>query len=463
MSFRLTFNGDKLYRQLFKVRPQWHSTYQLTTAVNIKRYLATAQIISTLKRYIGNFDYQISPKLGPNHGGVRPSATFQYSKGGIEYRYLLEVVRKSPDWESETLDKLKRYNSYLSNNSLKGNSSTLLIFCCENQKHMESLFKICDTWRKYTRDKMIFNQLTEEHLWFSEDIAFLSDKLSNTFAMLYHDDKDSIMAVPVDLNSYFNIDDTFTQNISLSSNEISDMLSGSIEESVPVSSNINLQNADILSESNMSQSIPFEYSQNTDLDNTLKEKIIRTCLTLGEAGDPIVLAQFALKLKENGIDYHDYGVPKLIHLLQRQNDYISIEGADANKYIVLLNNALSKQYIEEHKSAVEKMEKKHSSVRLRDASTEISTLLHNIYLGYIPSLLKQLATLTGCPATLDTLAKSYSSAILNGTTQRSTIDMSFYTGFQHSSKGKIYMRCITNDRTQPWKFDSFFYLNTSTQ
>lgn len=461
--FSLDFNGDKLYRQLFKARPQWHSTYKLTTAVNVKRYLATAQVISTLKRYIGNFNYQISPKLGPNQGGVRPSATFQYSKNGVEYRYLLEVVRKSPDWENEALDKLKRYNSYLSNTSLKDNSRTLLIFCCESQDHIEALYKICDTWREYARDKMIFNQLDEQFLWFSEDIGFLSDNLSNTFTLLYHEDKGNILTVPIDLNSYFVIDDTFIQNCSLSSNDMAGILSDNIEESVPVSYNMDLYNADILSESYMSQNIPFEYSQNTDLDNTLREKIIQTCLALGKVGEPLALAQFALKLKENGIDYHDYGVSKLIHLLKRQNDYISIEGTDANKYIVLLNNPLSKQYIEEHKFSVEKTEEKHSTAKSRDASSEISFLLNNIYLGHIPSLLKQLTTLAGYPATLNTLAKNYRFATLNGTTQSSINNLSFYTGFQHPSKGELYMRCTTNDRTQPWKFDSFFYLNTSTQ
>lgn len=76
-------------------------------------------------------------------------------------------------------------------------------------------------------------------------------------------------------------------------------------------------------------------STECDLEYALKDSIIKTCLALGKAGQPIKLELFALKLKENGIDYHKYGFSKLIQFLKTQSSYLSIEGIETRKFVVL--------------------------------------------------------------------------------------------------------------------------------
>lgn len=347
--FSLAYNGDKLYRQWFKIKPQWNATLKLSSAMSVKKHLAVAQIVSTIKRYAGNVSHQISSIIESGQTRIRPSASYKYVKKGVEHRYLLEVVRRSPNWENDILEKLGRYNSYLTKYLLESPSYIYLILCGEDRSHMEEIFNVYETWRKNARDKMLFDQLNERRVWFTEDIAFLSHKLKNTFVLLYRNSEKSIEAVSIDLNSYFDMDDRIEQNmpdyqddeIGEDENEDTMYIGGDCLPEDP-----NAYTAD--GEENKKM-LPPEYKSY----DTLKKQIVRTLLVLGDVEQPVPLAQFALKLKKSGVDYHEYGFSKLIKLLQSQDTYIAIEGTGADKYIKLINSPLNIDCIEEQRLLIE--------------------------------------------------------------------------------------------------------------
>ena len=540
--FSLAYSGDKLYKQLFKIKPQWNDTLKLTSAINIKRYLATAQALSVIKQ-IAKIDCQISPRLGNSQGGVRPSALFRNVKDNIEYTYLLEIVRQKTDWESDILEKLNRYNGYMSN---ARNANTYLVLCGEDKTHMEAIFYICESWRETARDKMITNQITDRKVWFTHDIAFLSHKLVNTFSLLYKDDHDTTLALPIDLESFFVENGSFINDDEIS--EIVDIHDDSIEKIKELASisdyfvcnescgilnetpalfnatkktddepndfkkNIlleldsakfsrteivdelhtdfsnvieNAESSAIVSEgikeclnrgeasSNACKDnqeidetgdIPYEYTHNglakETLKETLKEKIIRTCLSFGNVGQPIELAKFALALKGNGVNYQEYGFSKLIQLLQNQDSYICIEGSGTNKYIKLIDvSSLGEEFSQEQGKYPQNElgVQNTASLKKKQPSPDVSVLFHNVYLGDMRSLLKSLGSMAGCYISLDILAQNFKSSLDVGRIQYATGFMTFYTGYQHPARGKVFMRCVNNERAQPWKFDSFFY------
>ena len=443
-TYSLAFNGDKLYKQLFKVKPQWTSTLELTTASGIKKHLVAAQIISSMQKYIGNISYQVAPKLGSGSGGVRPTLMFQYAKDNCKHQYLFEIVRKEPNWENDLLEKLHRYNKYITRFD-----NTTLIICGENKEHLVSLFQASVSWGKIARDKMLNNQLGERRIWFAEDIAFLSERLKNTYMQIY-DDEQGIWVVPVNVESYFNIMDFDTDF--------------NIEAFDGAKTNSNINDKNIPSgyvcreESDESAGAAPQIT-----DDKLRSKIIKSCLAIASVGEPIYLSAFAIELQKNDINYHEYGFSKLIELLKSQNSYLSIEGIGTVKYVKLLESQLTNDEVALAQQLTDKsMQRQNSSTKSGDATSLVSTLLHDIYLGHIPTTLKVLEMMLGNRVSLADLAQNYQLYCADNVEQTLTTSLDFYTGFQHPQKGKIYMHCVPNERLQPWKYKNFYY-NSNTQ
>lgn len=441
--FSLDYNGDKLYRQLFRAKPKWNNTTEITEAVYVKKYLTASQCIYAMRKNVGNISYQIAPVLGDNRSKVRPTAAFQYAKGDDEYHYLLEVVRKTSDWKSDLLEKLNRYNTYM---LLKDRENTILIICGEDKEHIKSLFQVVEYWRNLAYDQMLSNQLTENRVWFTEDMASLSQKLSNTFVELYQNEQ-GILAVPIDISKHFTLVDSSDNNeddTEVANNEAAETLivSGYI------SRDSELQNEPV-------QSISFSDASE---DAELRQRIIESCLSVGQIGDPIAIATLAPVLKENGVDYHEYNFPKLINLLNTQRMYLSIEGTGTEKYVKLIESMLTDDEIllEKQKTSSPPQEKRAVPLS-KNKAPSVSALLHDIDLQKIPMTLNALALMAGHRVALVDLATQYQLECHNNGVKYSKDLMSFYTGFEHPIHGKVYMCCEPSSRFQRWRFKSFQY------
>jgi hypothetical protein len=538
--FSLAYCGDKLYRQLYKVKPAWNDTLKLSSSVDIKRYLAASQAIIAVKK-VANVHCRMSPKLGNSVGGVRASAAFRHVKDDVESTYLIEVIRRKPDWEIELSEKLGRYNNYFAKSR---GQNICLILCGEDNNHIASLYKVCNAWRENACEKMIPNYLTSKRVWFTHDIAFLSDKLYHTFLMLYQDDHGNILALPIDFISLFGEDANIANscenhpqvaefvlemdviNEDYTSAQVDDPLSTTLNSSktsiqiedeetaeiiiqdvasepltalqtpdkivaldFPVSTHIDtteeelsdIDKTSVSSESiapsndasSSSQKEPTEpltrfdraqgedtpdgYTTNDSKIDLLKNKILQVCKSIATIGQPVPMAPFAIALKNSGIDYHEYGYSKLINFLQSQNEYLIIEGTGANKYIRLDVDALTKKENLKIGQPTANHIQRTQQVENKNASPNVSVLLRNIYLGNIRALLEALGSMAGSYVSLDCLAASFKNATELGRVHYGNGFMTFFTGYQHPTRGGVYMRCTNNDRVQPWKFETLFY------
>lgn len=319
--FSLDFNGDKLYLKFFKTKPQWDSTLKLTLAPIIKKYLVAAQSIASIRKYIGNISYQITPKFGSSSGGVRPTAVFRYSKNNVVHEYLLEAVRRTPDWDNDLLEKLGRYNTCL----LEKYHHRTLILCGEDREHTKQTFQIVESWRETAYEKMRSNQLDECSIWFTEDIAFLSEKLTNTFTYLYRSEQD-ILAVPIEISHFFNIIEADDEN-----GKQIDIIDSQLDENVPQYDYIEKETVDGIPE---------------DEQHKVRHEIVIACLSLGKIGQPIRLEKFAQQLQRQNFNYREYGFSKLIQLLRTQSAYLSIEdNSGVNKCVRLLESQLTNEEV----------------------------------------------------------------------------------------------------------------------
>ena len=157
---------------------KWQPSDNTKPVPMIKKRLAGNQTLIAYLRKVKAFDsYVVKPAITAKVVGKVFKATggsVKLTKNKKSIQFVFEVIRREPDWEKKTVDKMRLYKEFYEN-FLAGDSGfssmPQLILICEDEKHMAETFK-----------EIVKNQIEipQIKLYFTTDLRQNEETLENT-------------------------------------------------------------------------------------------------------------------------------------------------------------------------------------------------------------------------------------------------------------------------------------------
>ncbi len=157
---------------------KWQPSDNTKPVPMIKKRLAGNQTLIAYLRKVKAFDsYVVKPAITAKVTAKIFKATggsVKLTKNGKSIQFVFEVIRREPDWQKKTADKVRLYKEFYENFVLGDSGFSgipQLIFVCEDEKHMAETFK-----------EIITNQLeiSQIKLYFTTDLRQNKETLEDT-------------------------------------------------------------------------------------------------------------------------------------------------------------------------------------------------------------------------------------------------------------------------------------------
>ena len=161
-----------------EIECKWQPSDNTKPVPMIKKRLAGNQTLIAYLRKVKAFDsYVVKPAITAKVTAKIFKATggsVKLTKNGKSIQFVFEVIRREPDWQKKTADKVRLYKEFYENFVLGDSGFSgipQLIFVCEDEKHMAETFK-----------EIITNQLeiSQIKLYFTTDLRQNKETLEDT-------------------------------------------------------------------------------------------------------------------------------------------------------------------------------------------------------------------------------------------------------------------------------------------
>ena len=161
-----------------EVECKWQPTDNTKPIEMFKKRLAGNQVIIAYLEKVGLAkDYAPKPTLNAKMMGKKFKVTggcVKLERDKKELDFLFEVVRREEDWQNKLVDKMRLYQDFYDNFvPMDGGfpQKPLIIFVCEDDKHMAETFKT-----------IVVNkvEIKDMPLYFTTDLKQISEKLGKT-------------------------------------------------------------------------------------------------------------------------------------------------------------------------------------------------------------------------------------------------------------------------------------------
>lgn len=161
-----------------EVECKWQPTDNTKPIEMFKKRLSGNQVIIAYLEKVGLAkDYTPKPTLNAKMMGKKFKVTggcVKLERDKKELDFLFEVVRREDDWQNKLVDKMRLYQDFYDNFvPMDGGFSQkpLIIFVCEDDKHMAETFKT-----------IVVNkvEIKDMPLYFTTDLKQISEKLGKT-------------------------------------------------------------------------------------------------------------------------------------------------------------------------------------------------------------------------------------------------------------------------------------------
>ena len=161
-----------------EVECKWQPTDNTKPIEMFKKRLAGNQVIIAYLEKVGLAKgYTPKPTLNAKMMGKKFKVTggcVKLQRDKKELDFLFEVVRREEDWQNKLVDKMRLYQDFYDNFVPMDGGFTqkpLIIFVCEDDKHM------AETFKTIVMNKV---EIKDMPLYFTTDLKQISEKLGKT-------------------------------------------------------------------------------------------------------------------------------------------------------------------------------------------------------------------------------------------------------------------------------------------
>jgi len=170
-----------------EIECKWQPTDNTKPLEMFKKRLAGNQVIIAYLEKVGlTKSYEPKPTLTAKMAGKKFKVTggrVKLEKDKKELEFLFEVVRREEDWQNKLTDKMRLYQDFYDNfMPMDGGfaQKPLIIFVCEDDKHMAETFKT-----------IVVNkvEIKDMPLYFTTDLKQISEKLGKTLVKFVLDNE----------------------------------------------------------------------------------------------------------------------------------------------------------------------------------------------------------------------------------------------------------------------------------
>mgnify|MGYP004630421789 CR=1 FL=1 len=170
-----------------EIECKWQPTDNIKPLEMLKRRLAGNQVIIAYLEKVGlTKSYEPKITLNAKMMGKKFKATggtVKLVRNSKELDFLFEVVRREENWQEKLVDKMRLFKDFY-DNFVPGDSGfpqkPLIIFVCEDEKHMAETFKT-----------IVVNkvEIKDVPLYFTTDLKQISDKLGKSLVKFVYDEE----------------------------------------------------------------------------------------------------------------------------------------------------------------------------------------------------------------------------------------------------------------------------------